>query len=116
MTEVEEIKSPFLRRTIEQRGIQDEQVTSLLIVERYLRHPELTNSIVALMLRAIDREHPLEAAIVRKEAELGRSLTEQETKALQVSALAETAQGAPTAKKMAPKNALQTAQPKRASN
>jgi hypothetical protein len=90
MIEVEEIKSPFLRKTIEQRGI-DDQVTSLLIVERYLRHPELGNSIVKLMLSAIDRDHPLEAAIVRREIELGRSLTEQETKALQVGAPSSTA-------------------------
>ena len=41
MTEVDEIKSPFLRKAIEQRGIRDDQVTSLMIVERYLRHPEL---------------------------------------------------------------------------
>jgi hypothetical protein len=91
MVDVEEIKSPFLRRTIEQRGIKDDQVTSLLIVERYLRHPELTNSIVTLMLSAIDRDHPLEAAIVRRETELGRSLTEQEAQALQVGAPPKTA-------------------------
>ncbi len=91
MIEVEEIKSPFLRKTIEQRGIKDDQVTSLLIVERYLRHPELTNPIVTLMLSAIDRDHPLEAAIVRREIELGRSLTEQETKALQAGAPSRTA-------------------------
>jgi len=86
MTQVEEIKSPFLRKTIEERGIKDEKVTSLLIVERYLRHPELSNSIVALMLKEIDRDLPLEAAIVRREAELGRSLTELEMKVLQVGA------------------------------
>lgn len=85
MTERNEIRSPFLRRTIEQRGIKDDQVVNLLIVERYSRHPEPTNSIVSLMLKAIDREHPIEAAIVRRESELGRSLTELETKALQVS-------------------------------
>jgi hypothetical protein len=89
MTEVDEIRSPFLRRVIEQRGIKDDQVIDLLIVERYSRHPEPTNSIVSLMLKAIDREHPLEAAIVRRESELGRSLTEPETKALQARALAE---------------------------
>jgi hypothetical protein len=89
MNEVDEIRSPFLRRTIEQRGIKDDQVTSLLIVERYLRYPEPTNSIVSLMLNAIDREYPVEAAIVRREAELGRSLTGPETKALQIIALAE---------------------------
>jgi hypothetical protein len=83
MPDVEEIKSPFLRRTIQQRGIKDDHVTSLLIVERYVRHPEATSSVVALMLAAIEREYPLEAAIVRKEAEMGRSLTEQEVKALQ---------------------------------
>ena len=92
MTQVEEIKSPFLRKTIEERGIKDEKVTSLLIVERYLRHPELSNSIVALMLKEIDRDLPLEAAIVRREAELGRSLTELEMKVLQVGAPAEDAE------------------------
>lgn len=86
MAEVEEISSPFLRKAIEQRGIKDDQVTSLLIVERYLRHPELSNSIVALMLKEIDRDLPLEAAIVRREAELGRSLTELEMKVLKVDA------------------------------
>jgi hypothetical protein len=89
MTQGDEIRSPFLRRAIEQRGIKDDQVINLLIVERYSRHPEPTNSIVSLMLKAIDREHPLEAAIVRRESELGRSLTELETKALQISAVAE---------------------------
>jgi hypothetical protein len=82
----DEVRSPFLRKAIEQRGIADDRVTSLLIVERYLRHPEPTNTIVALMLKAINRELPLEAAIVRREAELGRSLTEQEAKAIEVSA------------------------------
>jgi hypothetical protein len=95
MISVDEIKSPFLRRTIAQRGIGDDQVTSLLIVERYLRHPELANSIVSLMLKAIDREHPIEAAIVRRETELGRSLTEQETKALQFGARRSVEEGAP---------------------
>jgi hypothetical protein len=86
MTEVDEIKSPFLRKAIEQRGIRDDQVTSLMIVERYLRHPELQDSIVALMLKEIDRDLPLEAAIVRRETELGRSLTELEMKVLRVDA------------------------------
>jgi hypothetical protein len=49
------VRSPFLRKAIEHRGIADDRVTSLLIVERYLRHPEPTNSIVALMLKAIDQ-------------------------------------------------------------
>jgi len=73
-----EIKSPFLRKVIERRGINDDQVTSLLIVERYQRQPELANSIVALMLMAVDRELPLEASIVRREVELGRALTDKE--------------------------------------
>ena len=72
MTEVDEIKSPFLRMAIEQRGIRDDQVTSL--------------TIVALMLKEIDRDLPLEAAIVRRETELGRSLTELEMKMLRVDA------------------------------
>jgi hypothetical protein len=89
------VRSPFLRKAIEHRGIADDRVTSLLIVERYLRHPEPTNTIVALMLKAINQELPLEAAIVRREAELGRSLTEQEAKALQVSAPARVGTSAP---------------------
>ena len=84
MSQAHEIRSPFLRKAIEERGIRDDQVTSLKIVERYLRHPELNNSIVALMLKEIDRDLPLEAAIVRREAELGRSLTELELKVIQV--------------------------------
>jgi hypothetical protein len=73
-----EIKSPFLRKVIERRGIKDDQVTSLLIVERYQRQPEPANSIVALMLKAIEREVPMEASIVRREVELGRALTDKE--------------------------------------
>jgi hypothetical protein len=95
MSHVDEVRSPFLRKAIEQRGIADDRVTSLLIVERYLRHPEPTNTIVALMLKAINQELPLESAIVRREAELGRSLTEQEAKALQVSAPARVGTSAP---------------------
>ena len=78
MDKLGEIKSPFLCKVIERRGINDDQVTSLLIVERYQRQPEPANSIVALMLRAIDRELPLEASIVRREVELGRALTDKE--------------------------------------
>ena len=71
-------KAPFLRKVIERRGINDDQVTSLLIVERYQRQPEPANSIVALMLKAIDQELPLEASIVRREVQLGRALTDKE--------------------------------------
>ena len=60
MSNFDEIKSPFLRKVIERRGINDDQVTSLLIVERYQRRPEPANSIVGLMLKAIERELPLE--------------------------------------------------------
>jgi hypothetical protein len=74
----DEIKSQFLRKVLERRGINDDQVTSLLIVERYQRRPDPTNSIVTLMLTAINRELPLEAAIVRREVELGRALTDKE--------------------------------------
>jgi len=35
MTELDEIESPFLRTILERRGIKDDQVTSLLIVDRY---------------------------------------------------------------------------------
>ena len=78
MDDFDEIKSPFLRKVVERRGINDDQITSLLIVERYQRRPEPSNSIVRLMLKAINRELPLEAAIVRREIELGRSLTDKE--------------------------------------
>jgi hypothetical protein len=84
MTEVSEIKSPFLRKVIEQRGINDDLVTDLLIVERYLRRPELTDSVVALMLRAAIKDHPLETEIVGRELKLGRAITELEMKELQV--------------------------------
>jgi len=70
--------SPFLRKVLERRGINDHQVTSLLIVERYQRHPDPNNSIVKLMLAAIDGDLPLEANIVRREVELGRALTDKE--------------------------------------
>ena len=78
MNYFDEIKSPFLRKVLERRGINDDQVTSLLIVERYQRWPDPSNSIVTLMLAAINRELPLEAAIVRREVELGRALTDKE--------------------------------------
>jgi hypothetical protein len=78
MSDLDEIKSPLLRKVFERRGINDEQVTSLLIVERYHRQPNPTNSIVKLMLTSIDRDLPLEAAIVRREIELGRALTDKE--------------------------------------
>jgi hypothetical protein len=78
MSDLDEIKSQFLRKVLERRGIDDDQVTSLLIVERYQRQPAPTNSIVKLMLTAINRDLPLEAAIVRREVELGRALTDNE--------------------------------------
>jgi hypothetical protein len=78
MSDLDEIKSPFLRKVLERRGLNDDQVTSLLIVERYQRWPDPTNSIVMLMLTAINRELPLEAAIVRREVELDRALTDKE--------------------------------------
>jgi len=78
MSDFDEIKSPFLRKVLERRGIQDDQVISLLIVERYQRQPDPTNSIVTLMLTAINRELPLEAGVVGREIELGRGLTDKE--------------------------------------
>ena len=78
MSDLVEIKSPFLRKVLERRGIYDDQVTSLLIVERYQRQPDPTSSIVRLMLTAINRDLPLEAAIVRREVELSRALTDKE--------------------------------------
>ena len=74
ISDLDEIRSPFLRKVLERRGINDDQVTSLLIVERYQRQPDPTSSIVNLMLTAINRDLPLEAAVVRREAELGRAL------------------------------------------
>jgi hypothetical protein len=47
-------------------------------VERYQRHPDPNNSIVKLMLTAINADLPLEAQIVRREVELGRALTDRE--------------------------------------
>jgi hypothetical protein len=75
---VEVIGMVFLRKVLERRGINDDQVTSLLIVERYQRHPDPTNSIVTLMLAAVNRDLPLEAAIVRREVDLGRALRDEE--------------------------------------
>ena len=69
MMGVREIESAYLRGAIQQRGINDQQVLSLLIVERYFREPEPTNSVVTLMLSAIDRDYPAEAAVVRRELE-----------------------------------------------
>src|SRR6476661_4374225 len=78
MSDLDEIKSPFLRKVLKRRGINDDQVTSLLIVERYQRQPDPSNSIVKLMLSAIDRDLPVEAAIVRREVNLGRALRDEE--------------------------------------
>ena len=78
MDNLGEIRSPFLRKVFERRGINDDQVTSLLIVERYKRQPEPTKSVVALMLKVIERELLLEISIVRREVELGRALTDKE--------------------------------------
>ena len=78
MRDGDEIMSPFLQKVLDRRGLHDDQVTSLLIVERYQRHPDPNNSIVKLMLAAIDGDLPLEANIVRREVELGRALTDKE--------------------------------------
>ena len=78
MRDRDEVISPFLQKVLERRGLNDDQVTSLLIVERYQRHPDPNNSIVKLMLGAIDGDLPLEAKIVRREVELGRALTDKE--------------------------------------
>ena len=85
MTEIDEIKSPFLLRNIEQRGIMNDLVTDLLIVERYLRRPELTDSVAVLMLRAAIKNHPLEVEIVSRELSAGRALAESEIEELQAS-------------------------------
>ena len=45
MSDLDETKSPFLRKVLERRGMNDDKVTSLLIVERYQRQPDPTNSI-----------------------------------------------------------------------
>ena len=78
MSDQHEIISPFLQKVLDRRGLHDDQVTSLLIVERYQRHPDPNNSIVKLMLAAIEGDLPLEANIVRREVELGRALTDKE--------------------------------------
>jgi hypothetical protein len=85
MSDVDEIKSPFLRKNIGERGIRDDLVTDLLIVERYLRRPELTDSVAALMLRAAIKDHPLEVEIVSRELRMGRAITEQEIEELRCS-------------------------------
>ena len=82
MTDIDEIRSPFLRKNIEQRGITDDLVTDLMIVERYLRRPELADSVAALMLRAAIKHHPLEVEIVSRELKMGRALTELEMEEL----------------------------------
>ena len=82
MAEVDAIRSPFLQKTIEQRGIIDDLVTDLLIVERYLRRPELTDSVAALMLRAAIRDHPLEVEILSHELKTGRAITAPELEEL----------------------------------
>jgi len=85
MIEIDEIKSPFLLRNIEQRGIMNDLVTDLLIVERYLRRPELTDAVAVLMLRDAIRNHPLEVEIVSREVRAGRALAELEIEELKAS-------------------------------
>jgi hypothetical protein len=82
MTDIDEIRSPFLLKHIEQRGVMDDLVTDLLIVERYLRRPDLTDAVAALMLRSAIKDHPLEAEIVRIELHMGRGMTEPEIEEL----------------------------------
>jgi len=84
MTDINEIRSPFLLKNIEQRGVKDDLVTDLLIVERYLRQPELTDAVATLMLSAAIKDHPLEAEIVRHELHLGRGMTEPEIEEFKV--------------------------------
>ncbi len=60
-------------------------VTDLLIVERYLRRPELTDLVAVLMLRAAIKNHPLEVEIVSRELSAGRALAESEIEELQAS-------------------------------
>jgi hypothetical protein len=47
LSDAGEIISPFLRKIVGRRGIEDEHVTSLMIVERYRRKPEPSNPVVA---------------------------------------------------------------------
>ena len=72
------LSARFCRKSSTDAASMMHQVTSLLIVERYQRHPDPNNSIVKLMLAAIDGDLPLEANIVRREVELGRALTDKE--------------------------------------
>jgi hypothetical protein len=92
MTKIDEIKSPFLLKHLEQRGVMDDLVTDLLIVERYLRRPELTDSVAALMLCAAIKNHPLEVEIVSRELRTGRALAEPEIEELKTSLSHATAQ------------------------
>src|SRR4029078_2479916 len=78
MSDVDEIKSPFLRKNIEERGTIGDLFTDLFIVERYLRRPELTVAVAALMFRAAIKDHPLEVQIVSRELSTGRAITEPE--------------------------------------
>jgi len=75
MSDIDEMRSPFLLQAIEQRGIMDDLVTDLLIVERYLRRPELTDAVATLMLRAAIKNHPVEVEIIRLELQTGREIT-----------------------------------------
>lgn len=59
MRDRDETISPFLQKVLERRGLNDDQVTSLLIVECYQRHPDPNDSIVKLMLTAVDGDLPL---------------------------------------------------------
>ena len=82
MSDIDEMRSPFLLQAIEERGIMDNLVTDLLIVERYLRRPELTDAVATLMLREAIKNHPFEVEIVRRELLMRRGMTEAELEEL----------------------------------
>lgn len=95
MSDADEIQSPFLLKSIEQWGVTDDLVTDLLIVERYLRRPELTNAVATLMLTAAIKSHPFEVEIVRRELQMGREITEPELEELKAAhSIAETSAAA----------------------
>ena len=61
MTDIDEIRSPFVLKNIQQRGVIGRPRHRSPHRGALLRPPELTNSVAALMLRAAIKDHPLEA-------------------------------------------------------
>lgn len=88
MSHVDEVRSPFLRKAIEHRRYRGQSGYEPPDRRALFAAPRTYQLDCRADAQGNRSDLPLEAAIVRREAELGRSLTELETKVLQVGASA----------------------------